>query len=125
MIIDTDVIIWDLRGNARAKDILAENIPFRISVVSYIELVQGMRNKAELAIFLKQLKSWSVNIIQLDSAISTRAMFYVEEFFLSHSMELADALIAATAVENNDVLITANDRHYKHIPRIQIKKFTP
>lgn len=125
MIIDTDVIIWELRGNPKAQRIILESIPFNISVVTYIELVQGMRNKTELQVFLKQLKRWSVGIIQLDGNISSRAMFYVEEFFLSHSMVLADALIAATAVEMNDVLLTANDKHYKHIPRMQVKKFTP
>jgi len=49
----------------------------------------------------------------------------VQEYALSHSMMLADALIAATTVQNNDVLITANDKHYKFIPNIECKKFLP
>ena len=125
MIIDTDVIIWELRGNLSAKKIIHANLPFSISVVTYIELVQGMRNKQELNIFVKQLAKWNVNIIQLNNDISTRAMIYVEEFFLSHSMELADSLIAATCINNSEVLLTANDRHYKHIPNIQLVKFKP
>lgn len=125
MIIDTDVIIWELRGNLKAQRVILESIPFSISVVTYIELVQGMKNKAELQAFLRQLKRWSVGIIQLDGNISSRAMFYVEEYCLSHSMYLADALIAATVVELNEPLLTANDRHYRHIPRIQLKKFSP
>lgn len=125
MIIDTDVVIWNLRGNEKAKQIISVNIPFKISVVTYIELVQGMKNKVELQTFLKQLRKWSVSIIQLDRSISTRAMFYIEEFFLSHSMELADALIAATVIETNEPLLTANNRHYKHISNIQLKKFVP
>ncbi len=125
MIIDTDVIIWELRGNLSAKKIIHSNIPFNISVVTYIELVQGMRNKQELNIFLKQLARWDVNIIQLNKDISTRAMIYVEEFFLSHSMELADSLIAATCINNSEILLTANDKHYRHIPNIQLLKFKP
>ena len=54
-----------------------------------------------------------------------RSMLYVEEFSLSHSMQLADALIAATAVQYNEVLLTANDKHYRHIPNIQLKRFVP
>jgi hypothetical protein len=125
LIIDTDVLIWDLRGNQKAKEIIAKSMPFNISVITYMELVQGMQNKQELEKFFRQLKRWAVRIIQIDREISLRAMFYVEEFFLGYSMELADALIAATTVESKDILLTANDKHYKHIPNIQIQKFIP
>jgi hypothetical protein len=100
-------------------------MPFSISVVTYIELVQGMRNKKELSRFINQLSKWNVNIIQINQDISTRAMIYVEEYFLSHSMELTDALIAATSINSSEVLLTANDKHYKYIPNIQICKFVP
>lgn len=125
MIIDSDVIIWELRGNPGAKKVIHSNIPFSISVVTYIEIVQGMRNKQELSLFIKQLAKWHVNIIHVNNDISTRAMIYVEEFFLSHSMELADSLIAATCINNSEVLLTANEKHYKHIPNIQLVKFKP
>ena len=125
MILDTDVLIWELRGNTKAQKIIHDNIPFSISVVTYIEMVQGMRNKAELNRFIRQLSHWDVDIIQINKDISTRAMIYVEEYFLSYSMELADALIAATCVNNSELLLTANEKHYKHIPNIQLKRFSP
>ena len=125
MIIDTDVLIWDLRGNRKAREAIAGNLPFSISVITWMELVQGMKNKAELRTFLQQMRHWSVTILQLDRDISSRAMFYVEEFFLSHRLELADALIGATAVHHNEPLLTANDRHYRHLPNIQLEKFLP
>lgn len=125
MIIDTDVIIWELRGNLNAKKIIHANIPFSISVITYMELVQGMRNKNELNKFIKQLTNWDVDIIQINNDISTRAMIYVEDYSLSHSMELADALIAATCINNSEILLTANEKHYKHIPNIQLGKFKP
>jgi predicted nucleic acid-binding protein len=40
-------------------------------------------------------------------------------------MELADAIIAATAMEYHETLLTANDKHYKFIPNIQIDRFRP
>lgn len=125
MIIDTDVLIWYLRGNEASKKVVEENIPFSISVVTYMELVQGMINKTEMKKFQKQLRSWNVNIIQIDKEISARAMFYVQEYALSHSMMLADALIGATAVQYAEVLLTANDKHYKYLPTIEITKFNP
>jgi predicted nucleic acid-binding protein len=42
-------------------------------------------------------------------------MFYVEQHYLSHSLKLADALIAAAAVSNGTPLLTGNDKHYNII----------
>ena len=125
MIIDTDVLIWYLRGNDKAKKIIVENIPFRISVINYMELLQGMKNKNELRILQNYLKKWSIEIIHLNENISTRAMFFMEDYCLSHSMELGDAVIAATVLEYHETLLTANEKHYGYIPNISIKKFTP
>ena len=42
MIIDTDVLIWFLRGNHEAIDFIMDATPFSISIVTYMELVQGI-----------------------------------------------------------------------------------
>jgi predicted nucleic acid-binding protein len=52
-------------------------------------------------------------------------MFLVEDYCLSHSMELGDALIASTALEHQEIIVTGNDKHYKFIPNIQVQKFKP
>ena len=52
-------------------------------------------------------------------------MFLVEQYYLSHSIQLADALIGATAVINGLSLLTSNTKHYKIIKNIIIKKFHP
>lgn len=125
MIIDTDVLIWYLRGNERAQKALNSNIPFRISVINYLELLQGMKNKRELRILQKYLSQWSTEILQISESISSRAMFLMEDYCLSHSMELGDAIIAATALECREPLLTANEKHYGYIPNLQIEKFRP
>lgn len=125
MIIDTDVLIWYLRGNEKAKKVVETNIPFLISAVTYMELIQGMKNKEEFRIFQKQIQKWNIDIVQIDKEISSRAIFYIQEYSLSHSMMLADALIAATVVQTSEILLTANDRHYKYIPNIECKRFEP
>ena len=125
MIIDTDVLIWYLRGNEKAKKAVEANIPFSISAVTYMELIQGMKNKEEFRIFQKQILKWNIDIVQIDKEISSRAIFYIQEYSLSHSMMLADALIAATVVQTSETLLTANDKHYKYIPNIECKRFEP
>ena len=125
MIIDTDVLIWYLRGNKNAKKIITANIPFKISLINYLELVQGIRDKNELRALQKQLKNWNVEIIQINENISTYAMFLVENYFLSHSIETGDAIIAATVLNTSEILLTANYKHYGFIPNIQVQKFKP
>ena len=125
MILDTDVLIWYLRGNEKAKDVIEHAVPFKISAVTYMELLQGMKNKEEYRIFQKQLQRWNIEIVHIDREISSRALFYIQEYSLSHSMMLGDALIAATIVQLGETLLTANDKHYKYIPNIEIKRFEP
>ena len=125
MIIDTDVIIWYLRGNENANEIIEKNLPFSVSVITYMELLQGMKDKEETRLFRKQIQNWNIDIIQISKEISSRAMFYVQEYALSHSMLLADALIAATVIQNGEILLTANDKHYRYIPTMECRKFIP
>ena len=125
MIIDTDVLIWYLRGDEGERKTVEGAVPFSISVITYMELVQGMRNKEEDRAFQKQIQKWNVEIVQISRESSSRAMFYVQEYALSHSMELADALIAATVVHEGETLLTANDKHYKFIPTMECKRFNP
>lgn len=90
-----------------------------------MELVQGMRSKEELRIFRASLRDWGIDIIPISEQISTRAAFYVEEFYHSGSLRLADALIAATAVLNAATLVTGNIKHYRIIKDIILKQFKP
>jgi len=125
VLIDTDVLIWYLRGNKNAHKTINANISFKISVVNYLELLHGMKNKKEMRILQNYLTKWSIKVIQINENISNRAMFFVEDYCLSHSMEMGDAIIAATALEYNEILLTANEKHYSFIPDIQINKFKP
>jgi len=124
-LLDTDVLIWYLRGNQNAYDLIHSIGEFAISAVTYMELVQGMRNKDELRNLKKALKQWRVKTIYMDNEISALALFYVEEYFLSHSMQLADALIGATCATHGMTLYTANDKHYRVIKDLDIFVFRP
>ncbi len=123
-LVDTDVFIWYLRGNEKARDLL-HKIDFAISSVTYMELIQGMRNKQELKLFQKMVKSWQIKVIYIDEEISAKALFYMEEYFLSHTMQLADSLIAATCTRYGLTLITANDKHYRILKDLDIEVFRP
>ena len=122
---DTDILIWYLRGNENAFKTIEKLESFNIPVVTYMELVQGMRNKKELNSLRQALHAWNSKILYITEEISAKAMFAVEQHFLSHSMQLADALIGSTAVVNGLPLLTGNDKHYKIMKGVQIKRFRP
>ncbi len=122
VLVDTDVLIWYLRGNEKAAKSLENLDSFCISVVTYMELVQGMRNAKELRTLKQTLREWEIKIVQIEDEISMKASMYVEEYYLSNSMQLADALIAATASRLGAELLTANDKHYKCVKDIKIKQ---
>ena len=125
MIVDTDVLIWYLRGNEKARKMIDELTSFSISAVTYMELVQGMRNQNELVQLRRALRAWKVEILYVNEEISAKAMFLVERHFMSDSMQLADALIASTALTNGMSIVTANDKHYKVVKQLEIIVFRP
>jgi predicted nucleic acid-binding protein len=125
MVVDTDVLIWYMKGNQNAYKIVENSKPFSISVVTYMELVQGMRDKNELNNLRRALHAWGSKILYISEEISVKAMFFVEQHFLSHSIQLADALIGATAISHGLPVLTGNDKHYKILKGLQIKKFRP
>ena len=125
MIIDTDVLIWYMKGNKKALEVIENTDNFFISVITYMELVQGMRNKRELNELRKSLRIWNARILYLTEDISSKAMFYIERHYLSHTLQIADALIGAAAVVYAMPLLTGNDKHYKIIKEINIQPFRP
>lgn len=125
MIYDTDVLIWFLRGNAKAVKAVDSQTDRAISTITYLELLQGLKKQNELKIIRDFLSRYSFQIIPLYENIGHRAAIYMEQYGLSHGVHLADALIAATAVETNETLFTANKKHYSMIKEINQKIFRP
>lgn len=125
LIIDTDVLIWFLRGNENAREVVMRSVPFSISVVTYMELVQGMRNKEELGALKKAISAMEISVLPITPRMSDLACSFVDEFFLSNAMRLADALIAATCLCYGEPLCTANEKHYKVVPNLDVRVFCP
>ncbi len=75
MLVDTDVLIWHLRGYPPATRRLDELGALTLSTVSYLEVVQGVRNKIELLAIKKMLEMRSARLLVdiWTSKISTRS----------------------------------------------------
>ncbi len=125
VLIDTDVLIWLFRGRPSARKAIDKASCIELSTVTYMELVQGMRNKEEFRLLRQTIHEHEWEILPLSENISHRATVYIENFALSHGLQLADALIAASAVESGAALLTANAKHYKVIPELDLKTYRP
>ena len=99
--------------------------PWRISVVTYIELAQGCRDKQELARVKKGLALSQTETLPINTAISERAMQLVDAYALSHGMKLADSLIAATALEHGATILTSNGKHFNVVDGLSVEIFVP
>jgi hypothetical protein len=123
MLFDSDIIIWSLRGHQKAQIALEEAPEKAISAVTYIEVIRGLKNKERLQKWKSLLSELKIRVIPIDETISARAMYWSEEFTLSHGLELADALIAATADTHGLTLFTANAKDYRYLPGLSLKIF--
>jgi predicted nucleic acid-binding protein len=125
MLIDTDVLVWQSRGHIGAAERLYQIPIWQISVTTYIELVQGALDKTDHFRLRKALAQRNTIIIPISPTISQLAAALIDEFALSHGLRLADALIAATAIELQTTLISANTRHFKQISSLDFEPFFP
>jgi predicted nucleic acid-binding protein len=123
VLIDTDVLIWHLRGYTQAAQYLDQLPQLTLSAMSYLELLQGMRNKDELAAVQKMLALRRANVLPLTPAITQRATELMSTLTLSHGLQAGDALIAATALEHQLRLLTGNAKHFAPITGLQVERF--
>ena len=123
ILIDSDMLIWYTRGHPAAKARLAQINPWRISTITYLELAQGCRSKEELQRAKRGLATKKTEILPLTPAICERAMALIDAYALPSGLQLADALIAATAIEHDLALLTANTKHFAPIKGIRTERF--
>ena len=121
MIFDTDIFIWIQRGNTKAADLVDKDCERLLSVQTYMELLQGAKNKEQHRHTISFLKDYNFSTLPFTENIGHRAAIYIEEFSLSHGLRAGDAIIAATAAEFGAALCTGNAKHFKPIKELQLK----
>ena len=125
VLFDTDVLIWVQRGNKRAARTIESTHERTMSILTYMELMQCPISKDMQRIIKSFVSDFDFVILPFTENIGHRAAIYIEQYSLSTGMRAGDAIIAATAVENNIPLVTANKKHFKDIAGLELKIFTP
>ncbi len=125
MIFDTDIFIWVQRKNIKAAKLMEKSENRLLSTQTYMELLQCAKNKTQHQFVKDFITSYGFIVLPFTENIGHRASIYIEEYTLSSNLRSGDAIIAATAVENNMTLVSGNARHYKMIKDLRLKIFKP
>ena len=117
---DTCILIDYLKGNNDIRQKLSDDRKqgLGMSSVTYMELMVGALNKREAGIIKKAFSDFE--IVEISEAISARARNLIEKFTKSHGLLIPDALIAASALELQMPLFTANIRDFRFIPDLSL-----
>ena len=118
-LIDTDVLIDYLRGSEPAGKFL-EGLEgdLLMSAISVAELFTGARGLEELAALDQFMLAFEV--IPVDERMARQGGILRQEYHPSHGVGLADALIAASAMESGAELLTLDKRHYPMVGQVRV-----
>lgn len=111
ILLDTDILINLLRGNRAARDFIADNLEeneLLCSVITVAEIWAGMRPHEELS--TSRLVD-SLKVVDVNRTMAMKAGSF-KGTTKSHSLELDDCMIAATAFCTGATLATGNGKHY-------------
>lgn len=125
MIFDTDIFIWAQRGNIKAARIMEKAEDRFLSIQTYMELMQCANNKTQHKYVKDFISSFGFVVLPFTENIGHRASIYIEEYTLASGLRSGDAIIAATAVENNLTLTSSNLKHFRAIKDLSFKSFKP
>lgn len=123
-LVDTDILIDAGRGDATAiacLQRLEQQTPLAVSAVTQMELIVGCRNKTELQDLESFLRRFQV--LKIIDQISDRAVDLLQQYRLSHGLLIADALIAATALEHVAPFITKNQRDFRFVAGLNLQPY--
>ena len=120
-LLDSNIVIDYLRGRERAISFIEKIYLPKISVVTVGEVYQGALNQREFQRTKDILNAF--NVIHISEKISIQAVELVGKYHRSSGLFFLDALVAATAMENNLTLITANLKHFQMIKGLKVKRW--
>ena len=121
-IVDTDIFIDHLRGYAPAKGYMQQfedgQLDGIVSTVTVLELYAGKRmSNPDEVDTVEQLISLFEEV-SIEPEIGRKA----GELIRKYGGAIPDAIIAATAVIKNAVVVTRNTKHYAHISEVNVEK---
>ena len=125
-LIDTDIIIFALRGDKTVLAKFEENKHISISMITYAELVFGAKrsqNEHKNMIKVNHIREIypieELNADVMEVFADIKAKLYAKAI----RIEDMDLFIAATAIYNDLTLVTNNTKHFENIPLLKLENW--
>jgi len=121
--IDADILIWHLRGEAKARDLL-----IRLRDHERYDLYTGAMQRAEVVFFMRpeeevetELFLSAIKTAPVDQGIIDVAGALYRQWHPTHGMDANDAILAATVMQTGGRIYTLNIRHFP-LPEINVQR---
>jgi len=119
LLIDSDVLIDYLREQPDAVAYLEGRVEhLLVSTITIAELYSGVREGLErqsLDLLLPFFEE-----VAVDQEVAIKGGLFRRDYRKSHNIELADALIAATADVKQATLVTLNKKHFPMLKDVSV-----
>ena len=111
-----------LRGHPKAVRFARTIDPAErnVSMVSYLEVLRGIRDRREANDIRDFLEEWFTEVVPLKPETGDSAVSLMAQFALSHRPAVDDILIAATALTRREAVATGNVKHFRFIPGLVV-----
>lgn len=112
-LIDTDVLIWVLRGNKKYTDFLLKLKDEDILAISTITIAEIYKNIYPAEMVKTENLINEFQILEINALIAKQAGLYWQQYAKKlKNLSLIDCLIAATANVTDAALISLNLKHF-------------
>jgi tRNA(fMet)-specific endonuclease VapC len=130
VLIDTDILSYYFKGNdtvlSNFEKYLSHYELIETSIITYYEIVGGLLAKnalKQLNVFEKFISDNIVIPLTESSAKISSELFSTLKQ-TGNIVDDIDLLIAGIAIDNELILVTNNERHFKRIPGLKVENWT-
>jgi len=127
-LLDTDTIIYNLKGNERVQQALRVHLhdPLKISVVTLMELYYGAFKSQQVDANLAKVKTIEQSLEILPNGQESAEIFARLKTELETKgtrLDDFDLLIASCALTHNLILVTNNLKHFQRISGLRLENW--
>ena len=129
-LVDTDILSMFFRGNtnvvAQFQTYLKEHRQINLSIVTYYEILSGLKHRdaqKQLSLFL-DFAAQNIILPLTVQSVTLSADVYAKLRQDRTPVDDIDLLIAGVAVANNLILVTHNQRHFNRIEALKLQDWS-
>ena len=128
-LLDTDTVIYSLKGEPAVKKNLREHFhdPLKMSVITLMELYYGAHKSQKIASNLAKIKTLEISFQVIPIGEESAEIFGMTRAQLEKAgspLDDFDLIIASCALSDNLVLVTNNVKHFQRIEGLKLTNWT-